>query len=85
MSRCSAKINQILENSNTLAEVKNNGDYQKSLKILKENRQVASSASERIIKVVTSLKNFTRLDEAEFEKADIHEGLDSALTLSNTK
>ncbi len=81
MSRCSAKINQILENSSTLAEVKNNGDYQKSLKILKENRQVASSASERIIKVVTSLKNFTRLDEAEFEMADIHEGLDSALTL----
>lgn len=81
MSRCSAKINQILENSSTLAEVKNNGDYQKSLKILKENCQVASSASERIIKVVTSLKNFTRLDEAEFEMADIHEGLDSALTL----
>jgi len=81
MSRCGAKINQILENSSTLAEVKNNGDYQKALKILKENRQVASSASERIIKVVTSLKNFTRLDEAEFEKADIHEGLDSTLTL----
>ena len=81
MSRCGAKIDQILENSDTLAELKNNSDYQKSLKILKENRQVASSASERIMKVVTSLKNFTRLDEAEFEKVNIHEGLDSTLTL----
>ena len=81
MNRCGARINQILEDSNTLAEVRNNGDYQKSLKILQENREVASSASERIIKLVTSLKNFTRLDKAEFEKADIHEGLNSALTL----
>ena len=81
MSRCGRKINQILENSNTLAELKDNSAYQKSLQILEENRQVASSAGDRIMKVVTSLRNFTRLDEAEFEKADIHEGLDSALTL----
>ncbi len=81
MSRCGTKINQILENSNTLAELKDNSVYQKSLQILEENRQVASSAGERIMKVVTSLRNFTRLDEAEFEEADIHQGLDSALTL----
>ncbi len=81
MSRCGNKINQILENSNTLAELKDNSAYQKSLQILEENRQVASLASERIMKVVTSLRNFTRLDEAEFEKVDIHEGLDSALTI----
>ena len=70
-----------MENSNTLAELKDNSAYQKSLQILEENRQVASSAGERIMKVITSLRNFSRLDEAEFEKADIHEGLDSALTL----
>ncbi len=81
MNRCGVKIDQILENSNTLAELKNNNVYRKSLKILKENRQVATSAAERIMKVVISLRNFTRLDEAEFEKADIHEGLDSTLTL----
>ena len=34
MSRCGIKINQILETSNTLAELKDNSDYQKSLKIL---------------------------------------------------
>ena len=38
-------------------------------------------ASERIAKIVKSLKNFARLDESEFQKADLHEGLDSTLTL----
>ena len=39
--------------------------------------------SERITKIVRVLKNFARLDEAEFQEADIHEGLDSTLTLLN--
>ena len=30
-----------------------------------------------------SLKNFARLDEAEFQQSDIHEGIDSTLTLLN--
>ena len=81
IGRCSTKIDSILEKSKTLTELKENNDYQKSARILKENGQVASTASDRITKVVTSLKNFTRLDQAEFEKADINEGLDSTLTL----
>ncbi|MCB0291161.1 MAG: HAMP domain-containing histidine kinase, partial [Calditrichaeota bacterium] len=32
-------------------------------------------------KILGSLKNFARLDEAPFQKADIHEGLESVLTL----
>ncbi|MCI0420006.1 MAG: ATP-binding protein, partial [Acidobacteria bacterium] len=39
------------------------------------------TAGNRIAKIVRSLKNFARLDEAEFQKADLHEGLDSTLTL----
>ncbi len=43
------------------------------------------TASERISKIVKSLKNFARLDESEFQKADLHEGLDSTLTLLEHK
>jgi PAS domain S-box-containing protein len=37
--------------------------------------------TERIRKIVLSLRNFSRLDEAEFKQADIHEGLDSTLLI----
>src|SRR5262249_41006484 len=38
-------------------------------------------ATERIMKIVRSLKNFARLDEAERKKVDINEGIESTLTL----
>ncbi len=35
--------------------------------------------SERISQMILSLRNFSRLDEAEYKKANLHEGLDNAL------
>ena len=37
--------------------------------------------TERIYKIVLSLRNFSRLDESEFKKVDIHEGIDSTLMI----
>ncbi|MEM1391768.1 MAG: ATP-binding protein [Cyanobacteria bacterium P01_D01_bin.116] len=37
--------------------------------------------AERISKIVNSLRNFSRLDEAEFKTVDIHEGIDSTLVI----
>jgi signal transduction histidine kinase len=37
--------------------------------------------TERIYKIVLSLRNFSRLDEAEFKKVDIQEGIDSTLMI----
>jgi len=37
--------------------------------------------SDRIRKIVLSLRNFSRLDEAEMKSVDIHEGIDSTLLL----
>lgn len=37
--------------------------------------------TERIRQIVSSLKNFSRLDEAECKEADIHEGIDSTLLI----
>jgi len=39
------------------------------------------AATERIMKIVHSLKNFARLDEAERKEVDVHEGIESTLTL----
>ena len=37
--------------------------------------------TERIREIVLSLRNFSRLDEAEYKKVDLHEGLDSTLMI----
>ena len=37
--------------------------------------------TERIRSIVLSLRNFSRLDEAEIKKVDIHQGIDSALVI----
>jgi signal transduction histidine kinase len=64
-----------------LDEIKKGKRFQAALQILKNNNDITVTASERIAKIVKSLRNFARLDEAEFQEADIHEGLDSTLTL----
>ncbi|AKG20594.1 sensor histidine kinase [Calothrix sp. 336/3] len=42
-----------------------------------------NTGAERIQKIVISLRNFSRLDEAEFKTANIHEGLDNTLVILN--
>ena len=44
--------------------------------------QVSRDACARIGTIVKSLRNFARLDEAERKPADLHEGLESTLTLA---
>ena len=47
--------------------------------------RVSREAGDRIGAIVHSLKNFARLDEAEYMEADIHEGRNSTLTLMNAE
>lgn len=53
----------------------------KLFSILDGNNAVIAEASERITNIVRSLKMFARLDEAEYQEADIHDGINSTLTL----
>ncbi len=43
------------------------------------------TGTNRIRDIVLSLRNFSRLDEAEFKPTDIHEGIDSALVILNNQ
>ena len=58
-----------------------NQQLQKTTKILKESIGVIVTAGNRIAAIVKSLKNFARLDESEYQKTDIHEGIESSLIL----
>ncbi len=48
---------------------------------LRETRTVATKAGRRLVKIVQSLKSFTRLDEADFQLADVREGIEATLEL----
>ena len=80
-NRAIHKIKETLGASHTLDDIQNNKPFRRALKALEENNQVTATASHRITKLVMGLKNFARLDEAEFQKSDIHEGINSTLTL----
>lgn len=61
-----------------------NGSFKtldKTLKIMEKNGHTTMAAVERISKIVGSLKNFSRLDEAEYKLVNLHEGIESTLTL----
>ncbi|MGD8539623.1 MAG: carboxymuconolactone decarboxylase family protein [Candidatus Aminicenantes bacterium] len=86
-ARSISNIQSLLEESQSIDEIKRSDQLQKSIKSLEDNINVTVAASERIANITDSLKSFARLDESAFQKACIHEGLDSALTLleSETK
>jgi two-component system NtrC family sensor kinase len=58
-----------------------NKEVMRLLGILEEVCRNNETAAERIMHIVRSLKNFARLDEADRKRVDLHEGLESTLTL----
>jgi signal transduction histidine kinase len=74
-------LHRALEESPDLEHLKRNRQFHTAVEVLKNNNDVSVTASDRIAEIVRSLKNFARLDEAEFQSADVHVGLDSTLTL----
>lgn len=46
---------------------------------------VSTEAIDRIARIVGSMRNFARLDQPEVEEVDLHEGIESTLTLVNHK
>lgn len=55
---------------------------QKKLTLMKSTSGLIGEASTRIIEIVRSIKNFSRIDQSEFKDADLHEAIDSVLILT---
>jgi signal transduction histidine kinase len=60
---------------------KSDGELARLLDVLRVNNNNTMGAASRIEKILRSMQSFSRLDEAEFQKVDINEGLESTLTL----
>jgi len=80
-SKILERLLSIISDTNTLDELRNDEKFQKLISLMQENNEVSALAGEKITKIVQTLKNFARLDEAEFQLADIHKGIEDTLVL----
>ena len=76
-------LRDLLEQPALSASVGDLTAFQRAVKVFEETNRMTQQASERVIKVIQSLKSFARLDHSRLELLDIHEGLESTLTLLN--
>ena len=64
-----------------VALIKEQNDYQASLEDVSSIIGDCREGAERIRDIVQNLRTFSRLDEADYKKTDIHEGIDSTIRL----
>lgn len=83
-SRAVKKVRQIVS-SECSQEIKEYRQLVKALDSLEKANQVGQIAANSVAKIITNLRHFVRLDEAEWQFADIHEGMDSAIALMESE
>lgn len=74
-------VENILKTLKTDPKTGNVQSLQKTLQVLQNNIQIMATAGDRIVELINHLKKFTGLDEAKYQKVNIHERIDSALAL----
>lgn len=75
------KIRVMLSDAAVLTDQVKYEELREKLDAIDKLNAVSKTATERIVSIVNSLRNFARLEEAEQKDADLHEGLESTLTL----
>ena len=81
LSRSLVRLRELVNDEDCPASVREDKKLGKILGLLEEIARINTLACERIMTIVGTLRNFARLDEAELQIADLHEGLESTLTL----
>ncbi len=79
--RAVVKLRELVMSNELVRSAMSGPEFEKLFKVLDENTIITTTASQRIAHIVRSLKSFARLDEADFQRANIEEGLDTTLTL----
>jgi two-component system NtrC family sensor kinase len=79
--RCIAIITDALESAESLQDIRDNKALRNALETLDSDTGVTLNATRRISKIVRNLKSFIRLDEAQIQEVDLHDGLDTTLNL----
>jgi len=56
---------------------------QKNSERIKSTNKMVIDASDRVIQIVKSIKNFSRIDQSAFKEADLHEAIESVILLTS--
>jgi signal transduction histidine kinase len=83
MIRAIGKLKESLEQAP--ADVKDNRQLRRSFDVLENIGKTNQTACDRVVRMVQSLSNFARLDEAERKRVDLRDGLESTLSLVHHK
>jgi signal transduction histidine kinase len=75
------KIQKKLKQASSVQDLKDDQQLNNTLNLMKDNNSIVVMGSKRVSEIVKSLRTFARLDEAEFQDADIHQGINDTLTL----
>ena len=69
-------------------DTRESGEYEevnRLFKTIEDANRVIDLGMERVINIVERLRSFARLDEAELQRVDIHEGIEDTLTIMDHK
>ncbi len=84
LQRALGRIREKIRRNGTIAK-QDIPSFLHTMDVMQQNSDIIKTGSQRVSNLVESLKKFARLDEAEFQNADIREGLDSTLQLLHHK
>lgn len=77
------KVKAIFSAPDKAVEVEGHPELTRLLENIEQLNTINKTATDRIMAVVNSLRNFARLDMAELAIVDIHQGLENTLTLAH--
>ena len=79
--RAIGKMELLLGQPGIAENISQNAELKKYFKTIESLNEVNKTAASRIVAIIKSLRKFARLDEAEIDSVDLHEGIDNTLTL----
>jgi signal transduction histidine kinase len=83
--RAAVRISAALASAEQASSSQRDSGIPQALGALDEATKTTLVATQRISGIVASLRNFARLDESERKEADLHDGIESTLTLLHHK
>jgi signal transduction histidine kinase len=81
LGRSLSRLRELIAGDCCPESFRNHPDLVRVVKIVDEITRINQLASDRIVSIVRSLRNFARLDEAEVRETNLHDCLESTLTL----
>ena len=79
--RCVIQIDEIVAACESVEALREDPKFRRSLSVLRDNIDVTTKAGDRIKNIVVTLRNFARLDEAEYQVTRLEAGIESTIAL----